>query len=104
MRFAQFMASGAGRGLRVAAGIIAIVAGIAVLAMKGSVILGVVLLADGALFAVVWPAWLVVLAVRVRVPFPAVQAPLFGLVLTVAAWRSWASVWRASSGAATGCR
>ncbi len=58
----------------------------------------------GALFAVVWPAWLVVLAVRVRVPFPAVQAPLFGLVLTVAAWRSWASVWRASSGAATGCR
>lgn len=53
MRFAQFMASGAGRGLRVAAGIIAIVAGIAVLAMKGSVILGVVLLAVGALFAVV---------------------------------------------------
>lgn len=53
MRFAQFMASGAGRGLRVAVGIIAIVAGIAVLAMKGSVILGVVLLAVGALFAVV---------------------------------------------------
>ena len=53
MRFAQFMASGAGRGPRVAAGSFAIVAGIAVFAVKGSVILGVVLVSVGALFAVV---------------------------------------------------
>lgn len=53
MRFAQFMASTTGRGLRVAAGLILLAAGIWLVASHGSLAFGIVLIAIGALFATV---------------------------------------------------
>ncbi|WP_040168068.1 YgaP-like transmembrane domain [Microbacterium gorillae] len=69
MRFAQFMATPFGRGIRIVAGIILIGAGIITVATGGTAVVGIILVAVGALFATVGALNVCPLALLFRGPF-----------------------------------